>query len=286
MSIYNKSGIQIYSAYNKSGTSLINAYDVSGGVVFAQSGIPLKVMTYNVGGWYIGSGTNVPTDKYEAYLALQTGMIEGNDPDVLLIEEYLANFSSGHPAIDILQGLFPYVHVKTSGTYYGRAVCSKYPITDYEEHYFTNDASRYYDTCTITISGVTVTAVVTHLDTDNTKKYAQIAELIPFLETLPKFFCGGDFNAYITHGQASPTSTNYINNVKPFIDAGFNTANWGAYGFMDTYSDDDYTMGLDNIYTSSNITVTGAYVDETKMNDSIVDKIDHMPLIATLTIPT
>lgn len=287
MSIYNVDGAVLTAAYDADGNIPTKAYDADGNVIWTAEPITLKVMTYNVGGWYIGSGTNVPADKKNFFYAMQTGMIEDNDPDILIIQEYLANFSAdGTSALTMLQELFPYVHTEVSGTYYGRAVCSKYPITNYTKRYFSNDANRYYDTCTITVNGIPVTIMDTHLDTDATKRAANITELVPFLESLDRFIVGGDFNTMIT--VAGTDTENYVAYVKPFIDAGFNTANFRdvADGFKVTYMDSGWNGMLDNIYTSSNLSISNVYVDTTKEDEiaTIGTRLDHMPLIATVTI--
>lgn len=285
MAIYSKDGIQLALAFGKNGDSLQSAYGVNGDLVFSAGLSELKVMTYNVGGWYIGSGRNVPASKEEEYYALQTGMILANDPDVLVIQEYLANFSdSGTSALSMLQSLFPYVHAKVSGTYFGRAICSKYPITDYVERTFTQEPSRYFDSCIVTINGTEIPFVNTHLGLTQANRTPEIAQLIQFLESLDKFVCCGDFNTEMVTETANAESEEYINNVKPFVDAGFHTANFGQFGFMMTYQADTWYMYLDNIYTSHNIPITGAYVDTTKLTDEIVDTVDHMPLIAELSI--
>lgn len=283
--IYSLNGTPLSSAYNLNGNST-NAYNLAGEKIFPDS-IELKVMTYNVGGWYIGSGRNVPAAQKAEYLALQTGMIQAADPDVLCIQEYLANFSDdGTSALSMLQELFPYVHAKVSGTYFGRAICSKYPITNYVERTYAQESNRYFDSCTITVNGNAITFINTHLGLTQANRDAEIAQLIQYLNTLNTFICCGDFNTAITDANLTTTSPEYISNVKPFVDAGFRTANFGQFGFMLTCVDrlDGTHYYLDNEYTSSNITILDAYVDETKLTDLIDDPIDHMPLIATLQI--
>lgn len=285
MAVYSKNGDVLQSVYSKDGHSLTAAYSKSGAQIFPDGPISLKVMSYNVGGWYIGSGTNVPAEKKDLYYALQTGMIEDNNPDVLVIQEYLANFSAdGTSALTMLQGLFPYVHVITSGTYFGRAICSKYPITNYVERSYTAEPNRYFDSCTITVNGTPITFVNTHLGLTQANLTAEIQQLIPYLQTLTRFVACGDYNTGITPTSANVESTEYINNVKPFIDAGFNTANFGNFGFLLTCVDRNNQTHyyLDNIYTSGNISVSDAYVDDTKLSDLIDDPIDHMPLIADI----
>lgn len=284
--IYDKSGNQLHAIYNKSGQPLNMAYAKDGMQIFPDGPITLKVMTYNVGGWYDGRGTNVPADKKSLYYALQTGMIEENDPDVLVIQEYLANFSAdGTSALTMLQNLFPYVHVKTSGTYFGRAICSKYPITNYVERTYTAESSRYFDSCTITVNGIPITFVNTHLGLTQENRNSEIQQLIPYLETLNTFIACGDYNAGIK--TSDTTDSYYINNVKPFLDAGFRSANYSDNGFLITASDEPqgtYNAGLDNMYLSPNITVESLMVDTTKRTDGLSDIIDHMPLIAEMQI--
>lgn len=289
MPIYNISGNTLHSAYNYVGQTINKAYDIASDVIFPDEPTSIKVMTYNVGEWYYGGGDNVPADKDAAYYALQNGMIAANNPDVLLIQEYWKVFSkTGRTAKSMLDQYFPYIHEQGGNSgYYGRCICSKYPISNYTVHAYSNDAKRYYDTCVITVNGVAITFVNTHLDTDETKRLQNVAELVPFLQTLDTFVCGGDMNTMIQASTANTESTPYINNVKPFVDAGFGTANFQPIedGFKVTYINADLWHGyLDNIYTSSNIGIGTVYVDTTKETDNLGDKIDHMPLIATLQI--
>lgn len=286
MSIYTYDGREIITPYSKDGRTLRNCFDIHGNKIYPDA-FHIKVMTYNVGGWYIGSGTNVPTDQKAFFYELQTEMIENNDPDVLIIQEYLANFSAdGTSALTMLQEFFPYVHTKVSGTYFGRAICSKYPITNYVERTFTQEPQRYFDSCIITIGNNSIPFVNTHLGLTQENRTPEIQQLITFLNTLYSAVIGGDFNTGIT--VAGTESQNYIDNVKPFVDAGYNTANFQNVenGFKVTCIDGSYRGMLDNIYASSNISISDVYVDTTKESEiaTIGSKLDHMPLIATLQI--
>lgn len=287
MAVYDADGNILSAVYDASGDSLDYAYDSDGTVIFQKElpvGISLKVMSYNVGGWYIGSGSNVPTEKYEQYLALQTGMIQRNDPDILIIQEYMATFSTGHSALTMLQGLFPYVKAVTGGTYFGRAICSKYPISNYVHNAFSAESNRYFDSVDVTIDDVTVTVITTHLGLSQAYRNSEIPELIAYCKQHERFICGGDYNINGT------TGTPYEQNIAPFLNEGFNTANWGDFGNLVTCIEgtslEDHTGCLDNVYTSSNIFVTNAHVDTTKLTDDISDYIDHMPIIADLVVPT
>lgn len=287
MVIYDTYGSALESAYDKSGQLLSAAYKKDGTQVFPDEPTTIKVMSYNVGEWYYGAGDNVPASKDELYYALQNGMIENNDPDVLMIQEYWTQFSKlPRTALSMLEQYFPYIHEQGGASgYYGHCVCSKYPISNYVVRTYADNNQRYYDSCTITINETPITFVNTHLDLTQAKRDLEIAQLIGFLTTQTRFVLCGDFNTGIRIESANTNSEAYINNVKPFIDQGYHTANFGDFGFLLTCVDrnNGTYYYLDNIYTSSNIEIDNAYVDYTKMNDLIEDPIDHMPIIATVT---
>jgi len=284
--IYDIQGNTLISAFDIEGDELNRAYDTDGDIVF-QRDFDIKVMSYNVGQWYIGNSNPVPASKDEAYYNLQNGMIQRADADILCICEYLDAFSkSGRTALSLLEQYYPYIETREgSSGYMGRAICSKYPITNFVHHAF-NNGGRYYDSCTVTINQIPVTVIVTHLEyaSDDSGRIAQLNELISYLLTLDKFICCGDYNMLDCK---STSGADYQTMMLPLLNAGFHCANCTDFGFLETYSDQPtgtYTGCLDNIITSSNITITDAYVDETKLNDGISDKTDHMPLIAELQI--
>lgn len=85
----------------------------------------------------------------------------------------------------------------------------------------------------------------------------------------------------------STSGSDYTDVIEPILAAGFHSANCTDYGFLVTYSDQPnstWTGCLDDIVTSGNIEITSAEVDTTKLTDNIGDKVDHMPLIATVVI--
>ena len=291
MAIYDAGGISLNAAYDADGTGLNSAYDASGNEIWSAAPPPpfsLKVMEYNVGEWYIGNASIVPADKDAEYYALQNGMIASADPDIMLICENRQNFSqAGRTTLSVLSPYFPYIHQQGNSGYMSRAICSKYPISNYATHDFGDGRDNYYDTCTVTIDGKEITLVVTHLlysSGSQTVKLAQFATLMNYLATLDSFICGGDLNQLDCK---STSGSDYTNMIVPILEAGYHCANCSDLGFLITYSDEpngSWNGCLDNIITSSDISITSAYVDTTKLADNIADKVDHMPLIAELTI--
>lgn len=283
MAIYDASGNVLSKAYDESGEELLYAYDSDGSVLYqkSSSGIALKVMTYNVGQWYIGSGSIVPSASAEAYYALQNGIIQRANADVLCINEYRDDLSSSISAYEMLQQYYPYIITQQGTTnYQNRAICSKYPITNY-----TKDAESYYlDTATIIIGAKEVTIGVLHMNTSYDSRVAKLDRIINQWAGVDDLIICGDFNTTTIYNDVTTTADDYNSIISPLLSEGFNLANCSDFGFMHTYNENNWYGCLDNIVTSSNIEITNAYVDATKQTDSISDKVDHMPLIAELVI--
>lgn len=284
MSVYDKSGNVLQTIYGKNGQALSAAYSKNGTLIYPDGPIALKVMTYNVGGWYDGKGTNVPAAKDADYYALQYGTISDNNPDILFLEEYWDQFSqAGRTAISFLSQLFPYVYPVDGNTqYFGRCFCSKYPLSGYQNHIYTNDSPRYYDTIVANVAGRNVTLCVTHLGLTSEKRATQAQELLTFAQTVQTpLILAGDFNT----ASSRPDGADYNNVLLPFINAGYSLANCGEFGRLITYMDLESGNGaLDNIIFSEQFTITNAYVDNRKETDQLSERIDHMPLITELTI--
>lgn len=289
MAVYDKNGNVVTSVYGKDGNPLNVAYDKNGTVIYRKNPITLKVMQYNCGQWYIGSHNNVPSDKDAEYYALQSGIIQNVDADVLLLEEYTAQFSkAGRTALSMLQSMYPYYHEETNGTtttVTQRAIYSKYPISNYVTHPFNDGTTYYYDTCTITIDGIPIMIGCAHLHwNDLQKRVAEAQMILNTLSSATRFILGGDFNMA---DFSSTSGADYQQVIKLFVDEGYHIANGGDFGFIPTYcgtADGASWSNLDQIITSANITINSVTTDNTKATDSIADVIDHIPLIGTFSI--
>ena len=287
MSIYDKDASSLLLAYDKDGSVIDSAYDIDGSVVYTRTPpLGIKIMSYNVGGWYIGSGSNVPSNMDTTYYNLQNGMLADNDPDILCLQEYWTNFSSTRKAQSLLEQYFPYIQTQNGySSYFGRAICSKYPITNYTTHTYSNESDRYYDSCTITINDQEYTVVTTHLGLNISNRSQQISELLSFLSNLNKFIVCGDFN---TIDCLSSLGADYTVVIRPILNANYNIANCyrDQSTFKVTYSElpnnDTNNLVLDNIITSSDLIIRSVSVDTTKLTDGINEKVDHMPLIAEI----
>lgn len=290
MAIYDADGNQLLVCYDADGSQLSHAYDADGSVIYSAITINLKVMEYNVGQWYIGSGVNVPLAKDAEYYALQNGMIANDDADILCLCEYRTQFSSNRTAKSMLEQYYPYI-AENNGTagYNGKCICSKYPISDYQSYFYTMDAGRKnnYDVVTVTVDDIPIKVICTHLEpTNQTVKHAQALELFNFAQSLnSRYIICADFNTEMVNPMSSDNNAVYGN----FLNAGDTLANGGAFGIFNTScNSDDWTNdanSIDNIICSPSIEITSVSTDTTKVTDSIMEgKIDHIPLIAEVSV--
>ena len=300
MAVYDADGNQLFTVYDADGNALSTAYDADGNVVFRAQGINLKVMTYNVGGWYNGTGQSVPAAYDAQYYALQNGILQRNDPDILCINEYRTQFTTGgRTAQSVLSPYFQYIEERQGSTgYYGHAICSKYPILSYTENQYANDQARYYGKAVINVNGTYVNVIVTHLSTDGDLRPAQSSELLAYAQTLDNAIVCGDFNLHCKSKDYYYSLTGMYEwqvGYKQWVDADFNMANNDdEFGFIGTWwnpTDVEERHGwwsLDNIIVSPNISINNVYADMTKSTDPITSDpnwlIDQTPLIAEITI--
>lgn len=289
MSIYDVGGASVAHIFKKDGNSAKVAYDVNGSVVYTALPKNLRVCTYNVGGWYIGSGTNVPTSEDAAYYALQNGMIAEIDADILCLNEFWTIFSqSGRTAASLLAQYYDHIQTADGNTQYaGRAICSKYPITSYETHYFEGETARYYDCATIDVDGVPVPVFVTHLNPhDSSIRIAEAAEMFSFIRSknYDRFVVCGDFNSTLRDPFSDVNAAIY----NQFLNYGCTLANDGAFGILNTYCNNtDWqtnSFGIDQIILSDAFTIDAVATNLEKKTDGIIATIDHVPLYADVTL--
>lgn len=290
MTVYNKDGVSLSTIYDKSGSLLNIAYDAEGNPLFV--GNSLLVMEYNVGGWYIGSGTNVPANQDAAFYELQNGILSRQNADILCICEYWSVFSkTGRTAASLLSQYFPYIHEENgTSNYWGRCICSKYPIESYTVNVYAGDTSgRYYDKATINFNGTLVDTIVTHLHPSDKPERIRTAKILfDYTQTLthPWIVCG-DFNSNLFYPFTEVNAAIY----QQFLDAGCSIANDGAFGILPTACNsadwETDKFAIDNIITAPEFTIDDVWTDISKTTNAAVlatGKIDHIPLVSQLTI--
>ena len=290
---YDVNGTQINTAYDVSGEIAQNLYDVQGNPLQPPSPVALKVMTYNVGQWYNGTATAVPSEYYDLYYGLQRQIFADNDVDIVGIQEYNDPFSTGHTVESVIGEYFTdsvsYGAAGGAMAYQKKAVFTNgYAISNYEVVNFT-DSIWCYIKCKITAGGKDIWLFDTHLATSSTEeaKIAQAEELFNAVSDIEYFIIMGDFNTVCK----SVNDAEYTSIMKQYVDAGYRIANCSEqFGFIDTWTNgktltDDVWYPCDHIITSSNMVMRDVYRDASKISALNGNhKLDHLPMICTLDI--
>ena len=288
MAVYDIDGTELTALRDNKSVNIRRAYDIDGNPVFAKM---LKVASYNVGGWYDGTGTNVPDAKANAYLKMQNDTLENVNADIICLEEFWTYFSGTTKAYNaILSNFYPYYHsANGSNQYFGRCICSKFPMSDYAQHSFANEANRYYDEVTVDVNGVQIHVFVTHLSgsSDRQVRIDQAKEIHDYIaaQGYERYIVFGDFNV----SMVSPMSDYNVDVFGSFLEDGCELANGGTFGVLETYSRNsiyDDNLAVDNIIISDAFTAQSTGIDLTKVTFQATngDKIDHIPLIADISI--
>lgn len=284
--VYTKNGVGISTIYNRSGQRLTQAYDIDENELLNNT---IRVMTYNIGQWYIGNGSNVPSADYTTFYNLQRLILSTYAPDVVGFQEYYEPFSSGHTVESVIGDFFTnHANSGTSG-YPAKATYTKgFPISDYTKTDFTASSSECYTKGKISVGGKEIWILNAHLATSSNEanKVAESTELLNVVSGLQYFVILADFNTVCK----SVSDTEYITIMKQFIDAGYHSANCSQqHGFIDTWTGSNTAGGTwypcDQIITSANInieTVIAGTIKISVLSGQFV--IDHIPLVADLTI--
>ena len=301
MGIYDKSGNILNLCRAIDGSVPSHAYNLNGDAIWNKDLIILKVANYNVGDWYIGTHTYVPTAKKTEYENLQRTIFGNIDVDVCCMQEAPPKFcQDGTMASVILDDFFEYIETAaayTSSTIPYRTIGSNIEIEDFESITFPSGASydttRSYEKFYITVGGKRICVISSHLALVHSYAVRQAAEMLQAVSGEDYFIIMGDYNTRIYPTDPDYKQTeDYIDMIKPYIDAGCHSANlthevfytYGSTSWEDYMNGDGYICATDHIFTSPNILIDEAYMDTTKRTDLIDEKVDHMPLVAHLII--
>lgn len=287
MAVYNINGGQPESVFDVAGYELQQAYDVKGNELLTPvANPPLIVMSYNVGDF---TGINAQQTMQNIIATIYHTHIIG-------IQEFYKTDVVPTIASNMLSN-YPYLYRTNHKNF--NAVASKIALSDVSvADYVNQDAedmtqfgeTRSYIKGYLQKNGKTICVINTHLCYLTTSvKYAQMAEVFALAQQEEYCIILGDFNFFAM----SVEEEDYIQMYKPFVDAGYNLANCTAdRGFNKTYSHQntastqaDLQNAPDNIIVSGNIEIDSVVYDMTKLSYLNGEKIDHIPIVATLIIP-
>lgn len=268
------------STINDNGLALIG--NVNRGVAAADM-TRIRVMSYNVAllrnnvggdehydsnGYYIG-GIIQTEATYNERNAAWRKLMNDVSPDVFVTIEHndgdrFATYGGTRYTRDTIFSQFGNMFLRGSGNY-AKCVFSRLGAFDAEEHTFDVDPERNYIIADIEVGGVLVRFAVAHLlitrpidgaDAMTAKRRAEMEKLIELCDDYDHAVILGDFNIL----NASEYNL--------FTDEGYEVANHGYLGNMDTYSGSlvisTGSRALDNIcakgFNVSNIHVEDAAI--------------------------
>ena len=273
--IYNVNGGQVNNPYDKDGVLLGNAYDIDGDLVFPDN--TLVVMSFNIGRWRgANSDTPLMNNIFSTYKPLVCGLQETGENGEL---KYIGTqFESDRAMTNEV--------TNKPGFLFNTA------YTGYTDNLYETQGGevRGYQKCYIRVDGKDIALFNTHLAAYSQYRSTRIAQAMELLEEMQnEQYCiaVGDFNM----GGATYEDYEYIYMAKPYVDAGFNMANWKT-GLIDTWFDGTTVEGstskhpTDNIITTPNIDFDWVVVDESKLAvcEATGQEIDHLPIVAHLTV--
>ena len=223
-------------------------------------------------------------------------LIDKYMPDVIGVTEYI-NFADNINIHRTLFSEYSYSQLQLDIPA-GNAIYTKRQQSDGSNVQFSSNnpsgETRGYNKTHIYIGGVKVALYNTHLEIlptlsdSRTYRAAQASQLLADAETEEYAIIMGDFN---TGDCLNTNGLDYIDVIKPFIDAGYHSANCSTqHGFIKTYysapnvEDSTTAWCLDQIITTPNIDILAVNVDKSKLAEISNENIDHLPVIAYLHI--
>ena len=225
--------------------------------------VHVKVLTYNIGAYTYGSAGTID----ESVVVPQCrAFFTDEDCDIVALCENKTSLDTHTSDEAIYDYLYPYKINAINTT----AIKSRFILTNTGSGTFTGDTQRPYVYGTVYINGKEIFLMCVHLSPSSSEtRAAEYAELFEILENHETFIVFGDFNA------DSATAQNEYNLI---LAQGYHVANGGYLGLINTYG--TTTEYLDNIFTSSDITIAKTYVP------NVYDKMpsDHLPLVCDLVI--
>lgn len=274
MSIFDYEGTPISQAYDVDGNPISQAYDIDGNEVMTNG---VNIMTFNVQRWGgINGNTTIMNNIFNAYQPILFCGVQETGTDGTL--NYIpSQFQSGK-AMECNVPNKTAILVNTVYSNYSDAAFNRQGVSE----------ARGYQKCYITINGKSVAFFNVHLAPyEKNVRIAQAMELLDMMENETYCIATGDFNFAGT----SFTDEEYINLAKPFVDAGYNMANWTSEtGLVNTWFSGATVDGssekypCDNIIVSPNITINHIYYDQRKIEAGTGQDLDHIPVIVNVSV--
>lgn len=291
--IYDVNGNALNSAYDKNGSIISKVYNKHGEEIpLTPDPFQMTVMAFNVGSFYT-EWHPAPVEAGDVFLERNENIFDNYDLDFAGLSEWYKYIGNNESAT-LMDEFFHYWHPdyrpyeeNDSALTIGASA----EITETRLVKYTTQGSqtRYYLKAYINFHGRKICCVLTHMDLTASARAGQFLELMNAMENEEYFIALGDFNFTIT----SVGDTEYNNSIQVALNKGFHSAQNANSLLMTHYNgktvaSSSESYALDNIITSSNITINSVARDETKLTDGLCEQydiiIDHLPIVAELTV--
>ena len=254
--------------------------------VAAASGSSLRVLQWNLH-HSVGTDGVYNTDRIASWVAAM-------NPDVVMFNEIEKNTSWGRE--DQPERYKALLQQKTGRTWYyvfaqefgnwssagkGNLILSRFPINMSDRHELVRNADRSVAMANITVNGVPVTLISTHLDPyDASLRLAQASEVTSWSSVQPENrIITGDMNAW-----PDQTSIGHINQT--YYDSWTVARNQGSAVAFAGNSGETKSGRIDFIFfskNSRNLSVKSSQVYDTRAANGVMPS-DHRPVLTTFIV--
>lgn len=267
--------IRIYCSKSDYSSS-ITSEDVSAITLAKANGRrkSLKIAQWNVGLFNRGVSIGTPDAELDATIESLKKVMTEENADIFIANEYVPqinNGDEGKPLVDtyetLLKQFYPY---RFSGGYY-IGIFSKYPIVA-ENITLQTGSGRTFVKGVVMIDNLPVGFVACHSTPFSAEdRKSENAEFVAAMSEFSAAFVAGDMNT----GNNDEDATSQMQQIQPFIDAGYTLGNRGYWGEIPTYP--STKQALDNII------VKGMTLDNyVVLEDKSVS--DHLPTYALVNV--
>ena len=204
----------------------------------------IVVAHWNIGHFSLGKApdTTISTDEAESMASRYKQLLDSVNADILGICEYSPTFSiNGEKTSSLLFNNYPFQCIGSKYSYNCNAIFSRHKLHDTNVQFYKKCVQeRYYIESRLIINLHDVYFVETHLDWNQGtmgkgSRTEQISELVNKYKDYPYVIICGDMNI------AS------IDELQPFIDAGFALTSGGEKGTNYTYPANNPSRAIDHI---------------------------------------
>ena len=226
----------------------------------------LNVSEWNVGYWNNGvTPYGVLDADVNTYTSRVRALLTKIRADIMVVTEWVDKFDRSQ-TIDaynlLLKQFYPYKYSRGNNK---PAIFSKFPISGSEKTYITAEGT--YTKGVISLCGIQIIICAIHLpsaESDRATRIQMMSDIVTEYANTPYVIIVGDTNIY------------NINELQPFVDAGWTLGNCGYFGNIDTWYTG--TWPIDNVITK------GFGIDkfEKVEDDSRAGVSDHYPVVSEI----